>query len=213
MKGGGDGRPMEVDMKRSLAASIVVLAAVFGSAPVFAQSPEASSPAAVREIINTKLAPETKKLADRLVQIAGTARLFDALLPNIADSAKNGFIRANPQMQLGIIAVVDRVAVDLVSRRPELDDYLARVWASGFSNDELEDLITFYESDTGKKFAKLHGQLLAVQTAAAEDWAKSIADELDGRVRAELQAAMQAEQKALQSDIAGPATEETAPQQ
>jgi hypothetical protein len=61
--------------------------------------------------------------------------------------------------------------------------------------------------------ANVQGQLLAVQTAAAEEWAKSVAAELDQRVREELRAAAAAEQKALQSDIAGPASQETPPQQ
>jgi hypothetical protein len=198
-------------MKRSLAALLVALAAILGGAPVFAQN-NAEQPA-VREIIATELPPETRELADKLVQMTGTARLFDSLLPNIADTTKNNFIRGNPQMQLGIIAIVDKAAVDLVSLRPELDAYLARVWASGFTNDEMRDLIEFYGSDTGKKFASVYPKLLAVQTAAAEEWARSVAAQLEERVRAELRAAMSAEQRALQSDIAGPASQDAPPQQ
>ncbi len=197
-------------MKRMLAAPLV-LAAVFFSAPAYAQD-AANEATALREIIQNELPSGTKELADQLVQLTGTARLFDALLPNIADEAKNSFIRANPQMQLGIIAVVDQVAVELVSRRPELDRYLARVWASGFTDEEMQVLIDFYSSETGQKFAQTHGQLLAVQTAAAEEWAKSVAADLDRRVREELRSAAEADQRALEGDIAGPAQEE-APQQ
>jgi hypothetical protein len=199
-------------MRRSLAASLVALAALFGGAPVVAQD-ASTDPSAVRDILQTELDQETRELADRLVQITGTARLFDSLLPNIADEAKNSFIRSNPQMQLGIIAVVDKVAVEMVSRRRELDEYFARVWASGFTNDEMRDLIAFYTSETGKKYAETQPKLLAVQTAAAEEWAKSVAADLDQRVREELRAAAAAEQKALQSDIAGPASEGASPQQ
>ena len=197
-------------MRLSLAAYLVALAAII-SVPAFAQD-AGTDPTALRDIINNELPEETQALADELVQITGTARLFDSLLPNIADEAKNSFIRANPQMQLGIIAVVDTVAVEMVSRRPELDGYLARVWASGFTDDEMRDLIDFYSSDTGQKFAQTHGQLLAVQTAAAEQWAQSVAAELDQRVREELASAMAAEREALESDIAGP-SDDSAPQQ
>jgi hypothetical protein len=201
-------------MTRSLAALLFALAAAFGGTPALAQGVgDASDPTTYRDIIANELDPETRQLADQLVQLTGTARLFDSLLPNIADEAKNSFIRSNPQMQLGIIAVVDKVAVEMVARRPELDAYLARVWASGFTNDEMRELIAFYTTDTGKKYAKLQPQLLAVQTAAAEEWAKSVAAELDARVREELSSAMEAERKALQSDIAGPAAEDTQPQQ
>jgi hypothetical protein len=116
-------------------------------------------------------------------------------------------------MQLGIIDVVDRIAITLVSRRPELDEYLARVWASGFTNEEMQDLVDFYSSETGKKFAQVLPEVLAVQTAAAQEWAKSVSAELTRKVVAELRAAVAAEQKALQSDVAGPATGETQPQQ
>jgi hypothetical protein len=148
----------------------------------------------------------------QLVQLSGTQRMFNEVLPMVADRAKSNFIRANPQMQLGIIDMVDRNALGLVSRRAELDEYLAKVWASGFTSDEMQDLIDFYTSDTGKKFASLHGRLLALQTAAAEEWGKSVSEELTRKVQAELQAAVAAEQNALDSDIAGPA-EEQAPQQ
>jgi hypothetical protein len=133
-------------------------------------------------------------------------------LPDIAEESKTNFIRANPQMQLGIIAVVDRVALTLVSRRPELNQYLAKVWASGFSDVEMQAIVDFYSTDVGKKFSAVLPQVLAVQTAAAQEWGKSIAAELNRKVQDELRAAMAAEQEALQSDIAGPA-DQLAPQQ
>ena len=204
-------------MKSLLAAFIFALGAVFGAAPGFAQNSAPPSPYAdnnaLAEILGKELPPDTKALADKLVQLTGTSRLFDEILPNIADEAKNAFIRANPQMQLGIISVVDKAAVDLVRRRPELDDYLARVWAAGFTNEEMQQLIDFFSTDTGKKYSVSLPKLLAVETAAAQEWGKSVADELNQKVQAELQAAMAAESQALQSDVAGPAAETPAPQQ
>ncbi len=195
-------------MRRLLAASFFVLATVLGAAPGFAQNANAPAPAgdaALNDIMTMKLSPKTQELANKLVEVTRIGRMFDELLPNIADKAKNDFIRANPQMQLGIITVVDKVAVQLVNRRPELDAYLARVWASGFTDAEMQDLIDFYSTDTGKKFATALPQLLAVQTAAANAWGRSVATELNDKVKAELEAAMTAEQQAIQSDVAGPA--------
>jgi uncharacterized protein len=201
---------MEVDMTRILAAVVLASAAAFGWSGASAQD-AAQSNGPLLNIIETELSPETQELALKLVQLSGAARMFDEVLPMIADQTKNAFIRANPDMQLGIISVVDQIAVSLVSRRPELDNYLARVWASGFTNDEMEDLIAFYESDTGKKFGATLPRLLAVQAAAAQEWGKSVTAEMQEKVTAELRAAMSAEQKALQGDIAGP-EEAPAPQ-
>jgi len=191
-------------MTRMLAALLVTLAALFAGGPVLAQQQAPVEKSAVEEIIHTELSPETKQLADKLVQVTGSARVFDSVLPNIADQAKNGFIRSNPQMQLGIIAIVDRVAVELVSRRPELDDYLARVWASGFTDDEMRDLIAFYSTDTGKKFATTFTKVLAVEAAAADIWGQSIAAEMDQRVKDELSKAVAKEQEALQPSTDAP---------
>lgn len=195
-------------MLRFLAALAIVIAAFAGLAPTFAQDaagqPNKAGETQLKAVIEKELPPETKALAMQLVKLSGTGRAFDELLPSIAGQAKNGFIRANPQMQLGIIEVVDRVAVTLVSRRPELDSYLGRVWASGFSNEEMQDLIDFYSSETGKKFAMVFPEVLAVQTAAAQEWAKSVSAELTKKVVEVLRASVEAEQKALESDIAGP---------
>jgi hypothetical protein len=188
-------------MNRLLAALLVAGAASFG---VGAASAQDAAPDAVEELTTKEIPQERMDLALKLVKLTGTSRTFDELLPNIADQAKNAFIRANPQMQLGIIDVVDRVALTLVSRRPELDQQLARVWASGFDEAELQQLIDFYSSDIGKKFADLHPKLLAVEMTAADRWGRSISAELTEKVSEELRAAMAAEQNALQGDTAGP---------
>ena len=198
-------------MTRIIAAAFLASAAAFGLTAALAQDAGQPEPP-LQTIIQGELPPETLALALRLVELSGSGRTFDEVLPMVADQTKNAFIRANPDMQLGIISVVDRIAVSLVSRRPELDNYLARVWASGFTEDEMQDLADFYESDTGKKFAATLPRLLAVQTAAAQQWGQSIGEELKQKVTEELRAAMTADEKALQGDIAGPQAE-PAPQQ
>ena len=189
-------------MKRMLAAFLIAASAFCGAAPVAAQDAEATQEAdlsAFRAVMEKELPPETMSIALELVRVSGISRTFDELLPNIADQAKNAFIRANPQMQLGIIELVDRTALTLVGRRKELDENLAKVWASGFTPDELQELVDFYTSDTGKKYATSYAQLLGVQMAAAQSWARSVSDELTEKVSNELRASVAAEGQALQS--------------
>jgi hypothetical protein len=156
-------------------------------------------------MMSKEYSKESLDLAAQLVKLSGAGRAFDEVLPNLADQAKNEFIRANPQMQLGIIEVVDRVALSLVNRRPQLDQMLARVWASGFTDEEMESLVEFYSSDVGKKFAGLQPQLLSVQVVTAQVWGRSVLAELTQKVQAELRTTMATEQQSLQGDTAGPA--------
>jgi hypothetical protein len=182
-------------MRRWLSA--LVIAVGTGLVPALAQDTQQSP---LQNIIEGELPEETLELAMQLVRITGTARTFDELLPNIADQAKQAFIRANPQMQLGIIEIVDRIALTLVSRRPELDDYLARVWASGFTNEEMQELIDFYSSETGRKYAELLPELLAVQMSAAQEWGRDVGAELTQRVAEELRATIEAEESEMTGD-------------
>ena len=195
-------------MKVSFVALLVSFGVILGTVPAAAQDTTAEDASALQSIMETELSPERMALAVKLVELSGTTRIFDTILPDIAEQSKTQFIRANPQMQLGIIAVVDRIAVQLVPRRKELDEYLARIWASGFSDEEMQELIDFYSSDVGKKFSNGLPQVLAVQTAAAQEWGKSVSAELNQKVQDELRAAMAAEQEALQSDIALPPAEQ-----
>ncbi|HWT29561.1 MAG TPA: DUF2059 domain-containing protein [Propylenella sp.] len=198
-------------MRRMLAAITTAIALLAGSGLVLAQQPEQPLPPqsevdALAELMTQEIAPEKLALGAQLVRLSGTGRAFDEVLPNIADRAKNAFIRANPQMQLGIIEVVDRIALTLVPRRAHLDKQLARVWAAGFSEEELQGLVDFYSSDLGKKFAEQQPKVLAIQVATAQEWGRSVSAELSQKVADELRAAVEAEQNALTSDIAGPAT-------
>jgi hypothetical protein len=191
-------------MIRSLAALLTLLAGCAGSAAL-AQQTAPTQPSALNQILNQEVSPEKLALAMQVVKLSGTSRTFDELLPNIADQAKNAFIRANPQMQLGIIQVVDTAVLTLVSRRPELDRILARIWASSFTDEELQSIVDFYSSEAGKKFADVQPRLLAVEMAAAQEWSRSVSMELTEKVSDQLKATMAAEQEALQGSTPAPA--------
>jgi hypothetical protein len=201
-------------MRRFLT-NLCATAFVAGSfAPAGAQeAPAPDSASQLEQIVRGEVSPESLALGLQLVKLSGNGSTFNVLLPNIADEAKNQFVRANPQMQLGIIDVVDRVALSLVNRRPDLDNALARVWASGFSDEEMQELIDFYSTDVGKKYAELHPKLLTVQMATAQEWTRAVSQELAQKVSAELRSVVAAEEKALQGDVAGPAPEAPAPAQ
>ena len=162
--------------------------------------------AALQKILQTGASAGADGPRDEARPVERVARVFDDVLPTIAEQSKNEFIRANPQMQLGIIAIVDKVAVQMVAGARSSTATLREIWASAFTDEEMQTLIDFYSSDTGKKFAIAMPAMLAVQTSAAQEWGRSVAEELNTKVQEELRAAVAAEQNALQSDIAGPAS-------
>jgi hypothetical protein len=158
----------------------------------------AGYPAAAQEIDAEELA-----LAGQILTASRAGRPFDKILPNLADQAKTTFIRSNPQMQLGIIEVVDKVALDLVSRREDLDARLTEVWALTFDKDELRTLLDFYNTPAGKKFGALMPRLLSAQMGVAENWSRELSQEMHQRVSEELTAMNKAEAKRLEAGPGG----------
>jgi len=202
-------------MHRLLAAGFLLLTAAalpLAAAAQDATAPEATTPeaeAATPIAPAQDVDPEKLQLASQVVQASRSARTFDTLLPAVADETKMSFIRSNPQMQLGIVDVVDRVALSLVERRPELDQMLARIWASAFETDELRTILEFYQTPAGAKLAQIQTRLISAQMDAAEQWGETISQEMMRQVTAELQRMVQTEQQQLETPPAGGASIES----
>ena len=158
----------------------------------------AGYPAAAQEIDAEELA-----LARQVMAASRTGRPFDELLPNIADQAKTTFIRSNPQAQLGIIEIVDKVALDLVVYREDLEVRLTEVWALAFDKDELRVLLEFYNTPTGKKFGAIMPRILTSHLGLAEIWSRELSEEMHKRVGDELTKMAKAEAKKLEAGPGG----------
>lgn len=168
-------------MFRLFAACMIAFAAVGLVQPSLAQdSQQTESPL-------PPLSPEHLELARQVFIASKTGRAFDEILPTVADRAKTTFIQSNPQMQLGIIEVVDRVALNLVKERKELDEGLIRVWARAFEPDDLQVMLEFYQSKAGQAFVEQYPKLISTQLAVGDNWTQSIGNKLANQVRVELQ--------------------------
>ena len=179
-------------MFRLFAACLLAFAAAGLPQPGFAQDSNqqtAESP--------PPLTPEHLAIAREAFVASKAGRAFDEILPVVADRAKATFIKSNPQMQLGIIEVVDRVALDLVGARKTLDDGLIRVWARAFTPEELVDIRDFFNSPTGQKFAEEYHKVLETQLAVSDNWTARLGNEMAKRVHVEMRKIRNSEIKQL----------------
>ncbi len=147
---------------------------------------------------------EALELASEIMTLNGTRAAFDEILPNVADAAKTSFIRSNPQIQLGIIEIVDRNALAMVDRRRDLDAQVVRMWTRAFTKDELRELVAFYKTATGKKFASVQPRIAPAQVQIAGQWSNEISEELARQVQQELRLMAAAERKRLEAGPSKP---------
>ncbi len=132
-----------------------------------------AAPAGAQEISQSHL--EAALVA---VQSAGAARGFDSVLPALAERIKSRLIRIRPDLHQEISATVEAVALELVSRRADLDNAVATVWARNFTEDELVTIAEFYKSPTGQKFAEIGPRVIQDSLQSVESWSTRVGEEL-----------------------------------
>lgn len=146
------------------------LVAAFGALALVATS---GLPAAAQEIAESHLS------AARTVLTALKAtEEFDIILPSAAQALKSELIQKNPDLQELIIEVVDQTAFALAARRGDLEREAATIYARTFSEAELNEISTFYNSPTGKKLLSDSPIVTREVLKAADIWQRGIARDL-----------------------------------
>jgi uncharacterized protein len=119
-------------------------------APVQAQSPDADSVAAAKELV------AMIKVSDQ----------FKALLPVIFQQLKPAIVQNRPDVARDYDALVPVLQDKMIARLADLEGSIITVYAGNFSAAELRDLIAFYKTPTGQKLLE-KTPLIAQQTMAA----------------------------------------------
>ena len=127
-------------------------------------------------LASAKAAIEASHIADGL----------DNILIGVAVQTKGLLSRNDPSHASEIDAAVNAAAIELASRRPELDRQIQEIWAARFSKAELEEISKFYGSPVGVKLSKETGNLVQMTGVAAQVWQQKLGTDLLAKVREEL---------------------------
>lgn len=104
--------------------------------------------------------------------------VYDNILLAAAEQLKTRLIANNVDLEAEISQVVDEQAFALVSRRADLENEAARVYASTFTEEELKAITAFYSTEAGKKLLSA-GPIASREIAkAARIWSAGIERDL-----------------------------------
>ncbi|WP_428029483.1 DUF2059 domain-containing protein [Ancylobacter sp.] len=180
---------MQLDSAAALAARFAGAALVLGlagAAPALAQD---TAPFQIAQAA-TPAVPEPNaeqmKLANELLVANGEASSFDAVIPNVVEQTAAGFVQANPDLIRDLREVAKQLSAQYESRRTEIVQILAKIYATQFTTQELKDLLAFYRSPAGEKLVAKREELLKVGFSSIQAWSATFAREMDGRVREEM---------------------------
>ncbi len=132
-----------------------------------------------------EITPSHLQAALEAVHALGTDRDFDLVLPNVATQVEGVLMQQRPDLYRQITATVQTAALDLVQRRLDLNNDIARVWALTFTEEELRQITAFYQSPAGQKLA-LQGQPMMQATVdTLQAWSERLSNELLERTLAD----------------------------
>jgi len=139
------------------------------------------APARAQEITPSHLAAARDAAA-----LAQTFQRFNDVLPLLSRKVQDRLIRLRPDLYKQITDTVEATALTMASRRSELDNEIAKVWAEAFTEDELNQIIAFYKSPTGQKFINVGPKVVQDSMQTVQAWSDKMGNELLAKSRDEL---------------------------
>lgn len=126
------------------------------------------------------------KLAQQVVEFQGSMRAFDGAIPSLLTQIYNHYVQQNPDLEKEIGASLRAILPELDKRKQEITGILARVYAEKFTEAELNDILTFYNSATGKKFVGATADIGKETMGRLQEWSGKVNKDAVDRLKAEM---------------------------
>ena len=124
--------------------------------------------------------------ARQLIKVTGAATLFNPLIAGVVEQAKLLFLQQNPDLAKDLNEVAAKLRTEYAPRLSELTTHVATLYARRFTEPELKQLLTFYQSPVGKKLVDLQPQIVDSSMKYAQDWANKLSDQVIDKMREEM---------------------------
>ncbi|HRF07272.1 MAG TPA: DUF2059 domain-containing protein [Xanthobacteraceae bacterium] len=126
------------------------------------------------------------KLARQVVDTSGAAKSFDSVIPQIFQQVYATYTQQNPDLSKEIAAVMQGLIPEFDKRKEEIAVIVSRAFAAKFSEAELNDILAFYNSPTGKKLVTEHSEILRDAFGKTQEWGGKLSQQLVDRLKDEM---------------------------
>jgi hypothetical protein len=145
-------------------------AAAQGAAPNVAHQPSQAAIQMAKQILETKHADA----------------IFDPLVRGVVVKTRDFFMQTNFMWSKDLNEVTDVLIKQYSTRTAELMNDAARIYASHFTEPELKQLLTFYQSPLGQKVIAEEPKAADESMSSAATWADKLSEEVINKMRAEM---------------------------
>ena len=157
-------------IRRASRPALVVAAMVAFGPTAHSQQPSAAAMATARQ----------------LIAATGATTVFNPLIAGVVEQAKLLFLQQNPGLAKDLNEIAAKLRTDLAPRFGELNEEMAKLYATSFTEQELKAILVFYESPAGKKLLAQQPNVVDASMKFAQDWANKLSDQVIAKMRDEL---------------------------
>ena len=125
-------------------------------------------------------------LAKQILEIKHADSIFEPLVRGVVIKTRDFFMQTNFMWGKDLNEVADNLIKQYSVRAGELLNDAARVYASHFTEPELKQLLTFYQSPLGQKVISEEPKAADESMGFAGSWADKLSEEVIGKMRAEM---------------------------
>jgi uncharacterized protein len=177
-----------------LAAVVAGLLAGSAALPAFAQDatqapaadvPTAGAPAQAAAN-QPEPSPEQLAIAIQFLKVSGLTTGFDDIIPQFMTQASQIYASQRPELRSMINDAAVALIPEFVKKRDDLDKALARFYTTKFNEDELKELVAFYQTPVGMKFSKEQQNILRDSIPVVGAWTRDLQDSIMKRMREEV---------------------------
>ncbi|WDR06354.1 DUF2059 domain-containing protein [Devosia rhodophyticola] len=135
-----------------------------------------------------EVAPDHLALAREYVDLTDRAAIYETTLVETAIQTSRQILSQSPDLADVTNKAIEKVLGEYKSRKGELLDQFARIYALRFSIEELQEIVAFYSSPTGEKLAKANFEVNSDMQQVLQVFTNNLNREFFAKVRAELKA-------------------------
>jgi uncharacterized protein len=125
-------------------------------------------------------------LAKEIIVVKGGNALYEPVIPQIVNQARQVFLGANPLLGKDLGEVAAKLQAEFAPRTVDMINDGARFYASKFTEQELKDVLAFYKSPVGRKVIAQEPVILDQSAAAVDELANKLATEVIAKFRSEM---------------------------
>lgn len=148
----------------------VLLSVAVGHTAIAQQRPSAEAMAAARAFVDA----------------SGAAAQFDQVMPLMADQMSKAFRSLAPDRSREIDEAMAEVVKRFITRKSELIDEIAAIYADKLSVDDLRDITKFYQTGAGRRMVESLPEVTRRAAAVGQTWGQRIGAEIANEMRREL---------------------------